>query len=513
MLLRDLFAVGELRLRFVYEPPGALDRTVRRVCTTDLLEPSRYLSGDELVISGLMWRRSPADSEVFVRALTERGVAALAAGDALLGSVPEDLVAACRRQELPLIGVPTEVAFADVAEHLMNAVSAERGARLSATVGRQRQLLSAVAAGQSLTELAARVSAETGHLCRVLTATGRQVVAGPTPMNADDVDSVTRAFLTADRLPVVTNGRTDTPHSVFTVGPALENRLTSWLVVVEGNSPEWQPETVEAVGELAAIAALDRVRHDEGLRSVRHITEEALAMADAGGSQVEIGVRLRQAGLEPSAPVVAVVADFPGRPDLLDTARIVLDDLAASFGPPVVATSADRRAIALLPAEDPELTTKIRTILARLAPGVHRARLSVGISAPSAPGALSGALEEARHARRLAELRTGAVSIVTSDEVASYVLLLATVPDDVRRTFATRVLGPVVDYDQRTNAGLLHTLEAFLASSGSWSRAASALHLHVNTVRYRINRIEELTNRDLSHLEDRVDIFLALRSL
>jgi len=119
------------------------------------------------------------------------------------------------------------VAFADVAEHLMNAVSAERGARLSATVGRQRQLLSAVAAGQSLNELAARVSAETGHLCRVLTATGRQVVAGPTPMNADDVDSVTRAFLTADRLPVVTNGRTDTPHSVFTVGPALENRLTS----------------------------------------------------------------------------------------------------------------------------------------------------------------------------------------------------------------------------------------------------------------------------------------------
>jgi DNA-binding PucR family transcriptional regulator len=35
--------------------------------------------------------------------------------------------------------------------------------------------------------------------------------------------------------------------------------------------------------------------------------------------------------------------------------------------------------------------------------------------------------------------------------------------------------------------------------------------VHVNTVRYRIRRIEELTGRDLSSLDDQVDFFLALR--
>jgi DNA-binding PucR family transcriptional regulator len=39
------------------------------------------------------------------------------------------------------------------------------------------------------------------------------------------------------------------------------------------------------------------------------------------------------------------------------------------------------------------------------------------------------------------------------------------------------------------------------------------LHVHVNTVRYRVQRVEELTGRDLSSFEDRVDVFLALRSL
>jgi DNA-binding PucR family transcriptional regulator len=513
VLLRDLLAVPELHLRLLCEPSGALDRTIRRVYTTDLLQPSRYLSGGELVISGLMWRRSAADSEVFVQALIEGGATALAAGDALLGSVPDDLIEACRRHGLPLIEVPTEVSFADVTEHMVTSVSAERGARRSGALGRQRQLLSAIASGSSLDELTDRVSVETGRVCRVLTATGRHVVSGPQQLDAADLDRVTRTFLTAVRLPAVAAGRGSSPYSLFAVGPALEHRLTSWIVAVEGVWSEWEPEHVEAVGELAAIAALDRVRRDEGLRAARHIADEAVAMADSGGSQLEIAVRLRQAGLDPAAPVVAVVADFAGRPDMRESARTVLDDVAAGFGPTVVATSRDSRAVALLAGDRAGLAADLRLALGRLAPGVGRLRLAVGVSAPSAPGALSGALEEARYARRLAELRTGEVSVVTGDEVTSHVLLLATVPDDVRRTFATRVLGQVLDYDERNDAGLRQTLEAFLECSGSWSRAAEMLHLHVNTVRYRVERIEELTGRDLSRLEDRVDVFLALRSL
>ncbi len=513
MLLRELLAVPALQLRVLYDPPGALDHPVRRVCTSDLLQPSRYLCGGELVISGLMWRRTAADSELFVQDLVEGGAVALAAGDALLGSVPDDLIEACRHHGLPLIEVPVEVSFADVTEHMVAAVNAQRGDRLSATLGRQRQLLSAVAAGSSLGELAERLRADTGRICRVLTATGRDIVAGPEPLPSADRDRLTRAFLTADRLPAVCTTRGVSPYSLFAVGPVLENRLTSWIVVVEGAWPDWEPEDVEATDELAAIAALDRVRREEGLRAARHIAEEAVALADSGGSQPEIAVRLRQAGLDSSAPLVAVVADFAGRPDLLQSARTVLEDIAARFGPPVVAVSRDGRAAALLPGDRLDLPDDARRALQRLAPGIGRLRLTVGISTPSAPGAVSGALEEARYARRLAELRTGAVSVVSGDEVTSHVLLLATVPDDVRRTFASRVLGQMLDYDQRNAAGLRQTLEAFLECSGSWSRAAQMLHLHVNTVRYRMERIEQLTGRDLSRLEDRVDVFLALRSL
>jgi hypothetical protein len=143
-----------------------------------------------------------------------------------------------------------------------------------------------------------------------------------------------------------------------------------------------------------------------------------------------------------------------------------------------------------------------------------RLKLSVGISAPAeGVAALSGALHEAGSARRLAALRAGpaSVSVVTSDEVTSHELLLASVPGSVLRSFRERLLGPLLSYDERHRAELLPTLREFLACSGSWNVCAAKMYVHVNTVRYRIRRIEELTGRDLSSLEDQVDFFLALR--
>ncbi len=140
-------------------------------------------------------------------------------------------------------------------------------------------------------------------------------------------------------------------------------------------------------------------------------------------------------------------------------------------------------------------------------------RLTLGVSAAvhSAEG-LRGALEEARHARRVAAARPGRVCAAGHHELASPRAAAA-----VRaRRRAQGVHGaaaghPLRDYDRRHRAELIPTLEAFLDCDGSWTRCAARLHLHVNTLRYRVGRIEQLTGRDLSRLEDKLDFFLALR--
>ena len=93
----------------------------------------------------------------------------------------------------------------------------------------------------------------------------------------------------------------------------------------------------------------------------------------------------------------------------------------------------------------------------------------------------------------------------------TYERLLDSVPAPLLRAFRERLLGPLAEYDARHGAELLPTLRSFLACDGSWSACAARMYVHVNTVRYRIGRVEEITGRDLSALPDRVDFFLALR--
>ncbi|MER5412345.1 PucR family transcriptional regulator [Streptomyces virginiae] len=82
---------------------------------------------------------------------------------------------------------------------------------------------------------------------------------------------------------------------------------------------------------------------------------------------------------------------------------------------------------------------------------------------------------------------------------------MAGIPPEVRSVYGARTLGALGD-------GMLRdTLEVFLANNCSWARTAEALHLHVNTVHYRIERVEVLTGRDLSRLDHKLDLYAALR--
>jgi sugar diacid utilization regulator len=510
MKLRDLVERKDLELTVLH---GAdhLDRPVSAVFTTDLLDPSRYLTGRPLVLSGLMWRREPGDSDAFVRALAHAGVVGLAAGEAAFGNVPDDVVEACRRHDLPLIGVPVDVSFGRITDVVAEEHEAERERSLATALGRQRRLFTAIADGRSLDELLTLVGQEVAVTCRVLSPTGRTIATAGGSLSKADADRVTRIFLAADRLPVSVDLGDGTRVSIMGIDSRLGHRLTAWFLVCDGDHRLWSDEVTVAVGELATVIALEHRRWDERRQADRRIADEVLALVAAGRSaSAEVAVRIADLGADAHARCLVVAADCSRGPDV---AHAVLHDAALQVAKQPVTGMLDGRAVTILTGEQSDAVDLLRAGFHRLGAAPGPSRLAVGLSAWVDHTAMSGALDEARHAVRLAELRESTVSVVTSDDVSSHVLLLGTVPDDVRQAFATRVIGPVVAYDAAHGSELVPTLDAFLRADGSWSRCAEAMRLHVNTVRYRISRVEEVTGRDLNRLEDRVDMLLALRSL
>ena len=571
MRLRALLDTDALGLRLL-GGEDELDRTVRGVMTTDLKDPSRYLSGGELVLTGLAWRHDAADSEPFVRILVGAGVTALAAGEAELGDVPDDLIQACARHRLPLFGVNESVAFAAITEHVVRQVSGERAGDLAAVVDRHRRMMTSGPAGGGPDVVLDLLGSDLDLRAWVLSPTGRPVAGSKVAGAALPAD--VRAALAAGHLTAARTGRRG-PHRV-TVGPTTyslfpipssgrstgasrdvrETVLSDWLLAVEADAGDWPEERLDLLQGVTQLISVERERRDAARTVRRRLAQEVLELVQTGAAPAEIAARLRVAapvllpglGAAPHWQVVVARVEWDGGEiEGGPVAQALLEEILVSPPPgspgwgdprPTGAEHSDRiavahtgeEAIALLalpavsseppePSEyegpEPELLaeTLLEAVRTPLAAGLNDdGRLTLGVSAAvhSAEG-LRGALEEARHARRVAAARPGRVCAAGHQELASHVLLLPFVPDDVRRAFTARLLDPLRDYDRRHRAELIPTLEAFLDCDGSWTRCAARLHLHVNTLRYRVGRIEQLTSRDLSRLEDKLDFFLALR--
>lgn len=563
MLLREALRQPQLRLTLLCGGES-LDRPVSRVYVTDLPDPRRYLSGGEIVLTGLMWRRGPADSEAFVAACAAAEVAAIGAGDAAYGSVPEDLVLACRRHRIPLFEVPVEVSFRDIQEEINPSLWARRASGLATVLGRHRGLVAAMAGGARLADLLPPVAADLGVRCWVLTSTGR-LVAGTAPLPEPARRATAAAFLATPRLPaqVTVEGRR---LVIMAVPGRPEHRLAAWLLAcapatdptgsdptgsdLTGSDPnrsdpmEAATTGADAAAELVSLAALERAQVDEtGLVERRLADQVGAVLAGRAGSS-DLPGRLLSCGLPPDATFLALSAQLTGlrAPPELATAVCAEIVRAGGAGQPAVVTEAGPpdgvlAVLVVAPERVPTVLAAVRAAVAAFAPGLTgAARLAVGIGGPATgSGALAGAVEESRHA--LGAARSGParasgaanggagadrswaangaeadrVSVVAANELASHLMLLAGLPADARRSFRDRLLGPLREYDDTHDAALLLTLDSFLSCSGSWTRCATLLHVHVNTLRYRIGRIEQLTGRDLARFEDRVDFFLALR--
>jgi uncharacterized protein (DUF849 family) len=121
------------------------------------------------------------------------------------------------------------------------------------------------------------------------------------------------------------------------------------------------------------------------------------------------------------------------------------------------------------------------------------------------------ALAQARQAGQVAALLGGGVRLVDAAGLGSVELLLATAPAQAREAFRASLLSPLLAYDAVHGTELVRTLRVFLDCSGSWTKASDAMFVHVNSLRYRIRRVGELTGRDLGSLADQAALLFALR--
>jgi purine catabolism regulator len=136
--------------------------------------------------------------------------------------------------------------------------------------------------------------------------------------------------------------------------------------------------------------------------------------------------------------------------------------------------------------------------------------VSVGFSGPAeAPTGVAGSLREVTSVMEsLARFKRWS-QVVAVPELG-LTGLLAAVTDERLVDYSRRHLGPLIEHDTSRKGNLVATLRAYL-ETGEQQQAAHRLRVHPNTLRYRLDRIREISGVDLEDPETRLNLAVALR--
>jgi PucR family transcriptional regulator, purine catabolism regulatory protein len=276
--------------------------------------------------------------------------------------------------------------------------------------------------------------------------------------------------------------------------------------------------------ELARVRAPERASEEAAAAFVRDVLSRAVTDRDeliARGKEVGValdaGASVIVARAHPRAPGdegwrrrMLVVAERGARsaaPGSL-AALVEATDPAGPAGP-------SDEVVLLIPGDDEAVVERLTAIVVReLEADLAGVRFAVGRSRVATdPADLHRAAHEALLAANVAE---GDERVVLAfEETGAYRLLLASMsehPDELRRFYAD-TLEKVVAYDEQYETDLVTTLETFLEANGNVAGTAQRLYTHRHTVRYRLERVRELTGLDVASSDGREKLSLGLKAM
>lgn len=201
---------------------------------------------------------------------------------------------------------------------------------------------------------------------------------------------------------------------------------------------------------------------------------------------------------------------------------LVVERVARSLHPRVVTAQVDRpgskagEVYVLIPSDEPESIVKAaHTIREELEATLEEFNFTVGHGRITTdPADLYRAGQEALLAVNVAEA-SGSGNLMSFEDTGAYRLLLPALCDDpgeLQRFFA-ETIEPLVNYDEQYETNLVQTVDTFLAADGNVAGTAQRLFTHRHTIRYRLERVKDLTGLDCSSTDGRERLSLGLKSM
>jgi purine catabolism regulator len=530
-----------------------LDRQVQWVRVMETPEtPGRLRQGELLLTTGFPVKDDPgALVDLMATVARSGGSGVVVKLGRYIGDVPREMIVEADRLALPLFTIDQEVPWSDLMEPLLERIINAEHWRLKRSLDIHRRFTDLVLDGKGVNEICrtladlldSGVAVEDVSFHLLAHAGGstsdphrRETIARhgtpPRVLYDPQIQRVLRE-VTESRRPMKVPAF---PHLGMNreriIAPILAANQLLGVISILDQPPDNEELALMAVEQAALVMALALIKEREVAEVESRVRGEYLDDLVQGtfGDEAAAQRRARHLGYPlPGRHVLLIVDidDFRGfvrarqlSEDAIqalkrDFLRRVSGIVRTSFTRALIGGRSDS-VLALLPlgldgqdhhSRVQAVGLQTREAIADWRPGFT---VSVGYSAPiDAPGGVASAHREV-HAVLATLARFKRWGQVVAVPELGLTGLLAGVSDDRLVEFVNRHLGPLVEHDRARGGNLIPTLKAYL-EAGEQQAAARRLRVHPNTLRYRLDRIREVSEADLDDAETRLNLAVALR--
>ncbi|MEV2211296.1 helix-turn-helix domain-containing protein [Streptomyces sp. NPDC050997] len=266
--------------------------------------------------------------------------------------------------------------------------------------------------------------------------------------------------------------------------------------------------TVFALEHAATSLALElsHLRHlaEVELRLRRELVDDLLAGTDEASAYA----RSEAFGHDLHRIHNVVVVQWPSRA-ADDAFALTVDRAASGVGMPSLVTRRSDHVVLVADGRPHDHASALYETLAR---ETGTPDGTIGVSARcDTPGGIPGRYQEALRAlevRRRSRRRYGTTFF---DDLGLYRILGPGNEYRELEAYVREWLGQLIDYDGRHRTALVETLSRYFDCGGNYAETAESLAIHRSTLRYRLQRIREISGHDLTNVEDRLNLQVATR--
>lgn len=529
LTIRDALQLPILQDAKVVAGASELDRTIRWVHNVSVPNAADWLHGGELVLTTVSNMPESAEAQGdFLRQLAEKGIAALVITIGMLvDEIPEYLRAIGDELGLPLIELTYQTRFVDIAKVINERIAEENLDTISRALSIQQQLSRLVLQGGGFSELAQMLADQVGHSISIENERFEAIAN----KNIAEVDSARRYTiehgrtnpqlidaLAVEYLPKIRESLRPVQLPVMPeLGLEMERLLAPIVVHGEIYGYIW------IIADLRALSPIDIMAIEIGatVAALLMLYQESLQTAEAslkgslmaqlieggGGPQTILSDQSLRYGVDLRLPYrMLLVSVRNGQPPSSTRAYRAINQLLTQCQAQAVAAQFAGQ-VAILAQADKDVDELAQALVKGLEG--EFGDLTLGVSSAMTLAANVGAAhQQCNEALDIAQRVNSARQVHHFDDLGYIHTLYHAGPASLSQNLQAPVLRRLL---AERGADLFNTLEAYLDAGGNSVQTADRLHIHRSTLNYRLARIKEICDVDLSSANTRLNLQIALK--